>query len=192
MGLASEILAQQPYRGRFDWGRDGVRRAAARSDFAVIVDVLRFSTAAIAAVQHGAVIYPCAPTDDPDAIARCVGAELAAYRPDMFMTHPYSLSPGSYDRVPQGTRIVLPSPNGAACSCYGREVPLLFVGALVNAAAVGVTVSAALARRDASAPGTSHRLISPSGRTARRRKYGQMRAMRTERSAILDPARHIA
>jgi 2-phosphosulfolactate phosphatase len=36
---------------------------------------------------------------------------------------------------------VLPSPNGAACSRYGRAVPYLFIGALVNAAAVGAAVA---------------------------------------------------
>ncbi len=148
MELAPEIVAQQPYRGRFDWGRDGVHRAAARGDIVVVVDTLRFSTAAITAIEHGAVIYPCAPTDDPDAIAQRVGAEVAAYRGDILATHPYSLSPDSYNGVLPGTRIVLPSPNGAACSRYGREVPYLFVGALVNAAAVSGAVSTVLSRSD--------------------------------------------
>ncbi len=137
----SELLMQLPYRCRFDWGQDGARRAAARGDIMVIVDVLRFSTAAITAVAHGAVIYPCAPGDDPEAFAQQVDAQVAAYRPGMMATHQYSLSPRSYDGVPPDTRIVLPSPNGATCSRHGRIAPYLFVGALVNAQAVGDTIS---------------------------------------------------
>jgi len=136
MDMPLAYLAQGPYRCRFDWGGDGARRAASRNDIVVVVDVLRFSTTAVAALQHGAVIYPCAPTDDVEPLARRAGAQVAAYRRDVLATHPYSLSPASYDRVPPGTRIVLTCPNGAACSRYGREAPYLFVGALVNAAAV--------------------------------------------------------
>jgi 2-phosphosulfolactate phosphatase len=148
MEMMPAILSQQSYRCRLDWGRDGVRRAAARRDVVVVVDVLRFSTAVVTAVQRGALIYPCGPSDDSAALARRVGAEVAAYRPDMAETQRYSLSPGSYDGVPPGTRVVLPSPNGAACSRFGREAPYLFAGALVNAAAVGSVVSALVSGAD--------------------------------------------
>lgn len=126
------ILAQRPYRCRLDWGRDGVRRAALRRDIVVVVDVLRFSTATVAAVEHGALIYPCAPFDDAGALARRVGAEVAADHLGTAAPHPYSLSPASYDRVPPGTRVVLPSPNGAACARAAHDAPYVFVGALVN------------------------------------------------------------
>ncbi len=151
MDITPDVLSQQPYRCRLEWGRDGARRASARRDILVIVDTLRFSTAVVTAVHHGAIIYPCDPTDDPEALARHVRAVVAAYRQDMLGlgTHPYSLSPLSYDEAPAGTRIVLPSPNGAVCSRYGRDAPYLFVGALVNAAAVGRAVSSILARTEA-------------------------------------------
>lgn len=144
------ILAQQPCRGRLDWGRDGVRRAALRRDIVVVVDVLRFSTATVAAVGHGTLIYPCAPSDDADTLARRVGAEVAADHLDT-APHPYSLSPASYDRVPPGTRVVLPSPNGAACARAAHDAPYVFVGALVNAQAVGAAVSTLMAETDLSA-----------------------------------------
>ncbi len=151
MDITPDVLPQQPYRCRLEWGRDGARRASARRDILVIVDTLRFSTAVVTAVHHGAIIYPCDPTDDPEALARHVRAVVAAYRQDMLGlgAHPYSLSPLSYDEAPAGTRIVLPSPNGAVCSRYGRDAPYLFVGALVNAAAVGRAVSSILARTEA-------------------------------------------
>jgi len=149
MDTTLDMLSQQPYRCRLEWGRDGARRASAQRDILVIVDTLRFSTAVVTAVHHGAIIYPCDPTDDPEALARRVGAVVAAYRRDMLATHPYSLSPLSYDEAPAGTRIVLPSPNGAVCSRYGRDAPHLFVGALVNATAVSRAVSSILARTEA-------------------------------------------
>jgi len=146
MALMADLLAQLPYRCRFDWGHDGARRAAARGDILVVVDILRFSTAAVTAVAQGAVIYPCAPGDDLEAIAQRVGAHVACASPARGTAPRYSLSPGSYDGVQPGTRIVLPSPNGATCSRYGRVAPYLFVGALVNARAVGEVLSALLAQ----------------------------------------------
>lgn len=163
MNALAGVYAQQPYRCRLDWGAGGVRRAAARGDIMVVVDVLRFSTAATVAVAHGALIYPCAPADDAQALARRVGAEVAASRPGTTATqqhpsspdsqehvsppagHRYSLSPLSYDHVPAGSHIVLPSPNGAACLRAAREAPYVLVGALVNAQAVGAALTALLA-----------------------------------------------
>jgi 2-phosphosulfolactate phosphatase len=142
-GAAGEL--RESYRCHLDWGRDGVRRAAGQGDMVVVVDTLRFSTAVIAAVRRGAVIYPCGPAEDAEALALRVGAEVAAYRQDRAATHRYSLSPGSYEQVRQGTRIVLPSPNGAACCHAGQTAPYLFVGALVNAGAVAALVSTILA-----------------------------------------------
>ncbi|GCE21551.1 2-phosphosulfolactate phosphatase [Dictyobacter kobayashii] len=42
---------------------------------------------------------------------------------------------------------MLASPNGATCSQYGRQVPFLFVGTLINAEAVAAVVAALLATR---------------------------------------------
>jgi 2-phosphosulfolactate phosphatase len=137
-----ESFSLKSYRCQLDWGHDGVRRAAGRGDLVVVVDTLRFSTTVIAAVERGAVIYPCAPAEDVEALAQRVGAEVAAYRQELVATHRYSLSPGSYDQVPPGMRIVLPSPNGAACCRLGEAAPHLLVGALVNARTVGAVVSA--------------------------------------------------
>jgi 2-phosphosulfolactate phosphatase len=147
MDPLSEIPAQQTYRCRFDWGRTGVRRAALRRDIVVVVDVLRFSTAVVTAVAHGALIYPCAPADDAVDLARRVRAKVAGYRLDT-APHRYSLSPASYDRIAPGTRVVLPSPNGAACSRAAQEAPYVLIGALVNAQAVGAAVSVLMKETD--------------------------------------------
>jgi 2-phosphosulfolactate phosphatase len=133
-------------RVQFDWGRRGAQAAAERGDILVVVDTLRFSTAAATAVHHGAVIYPC-PIDEAlvTALARRVGGEVALHRHTTF-TPPstparFSLSPRTYLVVEPGTRVVLPSPNGATCCQYGPRTPALFVGALVNAHAVAGAVA---------------------------------------------------
>jgi len=142
---------QSGYRCRLEWGRRGARVAAERGDILVVVDVLRFSSAAITGVAHGAIVYPCAWDDDPVAFAARVGAEVAVRRrQDVPEKGRYSLSPASFTAVEAGTRVVLASPNGATCSRFGWAVPLLLVGALVNAEAVASVAAQAAVRRDLS------------------------------------------
>lgn len=124
------------YRCRLEWGRRGARVAAERGDVLVVVDTLSFSTAAVTAVQGGGLVYPCAWTDDPQALAASLGAEAAVNRRDVPARGRFSLSPSTLLAVAAGTRIVLASPNGATCSRYGRSVSHLLIGTLVNARAV--------------------------------------------------------
>jgi 2-phosphosulfolactate phosphatase len=137
--------SQDGYRCRLEWGRRGARVAAERGDILIVIDVLSFSTAAITAVHHGARIYPCAWTDDPQALAETLGAEAAVNRRAVPVGGRFSLSPPTFTTIEPGTRVVLASPNGATCSRYGRAVPHLLIGALVNARAVGEAVTALLA-----------------------------------------------
>jgi 2-phosphosulfolactate phosphatase len=133
-------------RVRLAWGRRGARDAAARGDILVVVDTLRFSTAAATAVQRGALIYPCG-TDEAlyNALARRIGGEVALHHPASPAHTRFSLSPRSFLAVEAGVRVVLPSPNGSTCSQYGSRAPALFVGAPVNAQAVAGAVSSLLA-----------------------------------------------
>jgi 2-phosphosulfolactate phosphatase len=110
-----------------------------------VVDVVSFSTATVTAVQHGGVVYPCAWSDDPAAYAARIGAEAAVSRREVPEKGRFSLSPPTFTVVEPGTRVVLASPNGATCSRYGRAVPHLLVGALVNARAVSEAVAGILA-----------------------------------------------
>lgn len=139
--MPDAIYSQHPYRCRLDWGRRAAREAAARGDILVIVDVLRFSTAVAAAIHRGGVIIPCSEEEDSAALAQRLDAEIADYRPGMAGRSRFSLSPQAFGEIAPGTRVVLRSPNGATCARYGRTVPHLFVGALVNASAVGSVVS---------------------------------------------------
>jgi 2-phosphosulfolactate phosphatase len=129
-------------RVRLAWGWRGAHDTAERGDILVVVDTLRFSTAAATAVHLGALIYPCA-TDEAlyTALAQRVGGEVALHHPASPAPTRFSLSPRSFLAVEPGVRVVLPSPNGSTCSQYGSRAPALFVGALVNAQAVAGAVS---------------------------------------------------
>jgi 2-phosphosulfolactate phosphatase len=120
------------------WGRRGAQAAADRGDILVVIDTLRFSTAATA-VHYGALIYPCPPDEAlATALARRVGGQVAIHslRQDRSTGLGFTLSPRSYLGIEPGTRVVLPSPNGSTCCRYGAQAAALFVGALVNAQAV--------------------------------------------------------
>lgn len=141
-------FAQAGYRVRLDWGRRGAREAAERGDILVIVDTLRFSTTAATIVQHGGLLFPCLEIEDVAEVARRVGAEAGGYRASESVR--YTLSPLDYLELAPGTRIALPSPNGATCARYASVAPAVFVGALINAEAVANAVAAHLTESDVS------------------------------------------
>ncbi|MCB9896262.1 MAG: 2-phosphosulfolactate phosphatase [Planctomycetes bacterium] len=122
---------QSRFRIRLEWGHDGVRRAAERSDAIAIVDVLSFSTSSVIATSRGATLYPLPMGQDPSELARRYDAEIAVPRTG----DGWSLSPARVSTIPSGTRLVLPSPNGSACCTYAAGAPLVLLGALVNAKA---------------------------------------------------------
>jgi 2-phosphosulfolactate phosphatase len=140
--------SQDGFRCRLEWGRRGARIAAERGDVLVVIDVLSFSTATATAVQHGGIVIPCAWSDDPAALAAALGAEAAVHRQHVPERGRFSLSPPTMTAIEAGTRVVLASPNGATCSRFGREVPHLLVGSLVNANAVAERVGQILAGSD--------------------------------------------
>lgn len=134
--MQSEIYTQAPHRIRLARGRTGAQETAERSHILVVVDTLSFSTAAVTAVHHGGIVFPCAKDEDPIAFAKSVNAEAAVGRLDVPTKGRYSLSPTTFLNVEPNTHIVLASPNGATCSRYARDVPYLFIGTLLNAKAV--------------------------------------------------------
>ena len=118
----------------FDWGAPGLDRLRGSCDLLIIVDVLSFSTSVEIAVSCGATIYPCQKRDEAAAeLARRLEGHLAGSR--RHGTSAYSLSPFSLLGIPQGTRLVLPSPNGATLSLATEGLPTLS-GCLRNAEAV--------------------------------------------------------
>jgi 2-phosphosulfolactate phosphatase len=142
--MTQNPFLQHGYRCRFDWGRDGTRRAAMRGDILVVVDVLSFASAVVTAVHQGGIIIPCSKAADAAGIADREGAELAVHRTEVPEHGRFSLSPLTYLSMVPGTSVVLPSPNGATCSIHGASTPYLFIGSLLNAAAVADAVTSLL------------------------------------------------
>ncbi len=113
------------------WGRSGLR-SLPDSAACVIVDVLSFSTALVAACEAGGVVHPYRWRDESVAEhARRVGAQVAAARGAGAL----SLSPPSLAGMAAGTRLVLPSPNGSTLAFEARG-DVVIAGCLRNAAAV--------------------------------------------------------
>ncbi|HEX5097099.1 MAG TPA: 2-phosphosulfolactate phosphatase [Acidimicrobiia bacterium] len=124
----------------FAWGRPGVYalvESGCRT--IVVVDVLRFTTAVDVGVSRGAAIYPYRWHDGTEhAYAKSHDAELAVKGFDVDNDHPWSLSPVGLARIPAGTKLVLPSPNGATIAFEAAERGDVEVvaGCLRNARAV--------------------------------------------------------
>ena len=129
---------QAEFRERFEWGEAGIRRLAPHADVLVVVDVLSFATAVDVAVGRDATIYPYRWRGaTAESFARKVGAILAADRTRRDVSAPYSLSPHSLRTIPKGTRLVLPSPNGATLVLLAAELcQIVLAGCLRNATAV--------------------------------------------------------
>lgn len=117
---------------RCEWGQHGIDHLRDDSDVMIIVDVMSFSTSVDIAVSNGAVVYPYRWRDETAlTYAQSVGAIAAGVSSETS----YTLSPSSLVRIPSGTRLVLPSPNGSTLSMATQDVPT-FTACLRNAEAV--------------------------------------------------------
>lgn len=121
---------------RCEWGADGIAALAALCDVIIIVDVLSFCTSVDIAVSNGAIVYPYQWRDATAAeYAQSLNAILAV---NARQSSGYSLSPASLQSIPAGTRLVLPSPNGATLS-RATGTATTIAGCLRNASAVAAT-----------------------------------------------------
>lgn len=130
---------QSEYDIRFEWGLSGVEAFAPVSDVVVIVDVLSFTTCVDIVVGRDGLVLPyLGKLDDLAAFAH---AQKAIYaNPARKHEAGFSLAPSSLMTIPEGTRLVLPSPNGSILSLStGTAVTL--AGCLRNAQAVAVQAS---------------------------------------------------
>lgn len=126
---------QHEFDIRCEWGEEGVAQLAPISDVVVIVDVLSFSTCVEIATRRNAKVFPYRRRDQSaEVFAASLGAELAG---DPHHPARYSLSPRSLVNIPEGTRLVLPSPNGATLSLATGGTPTL-TGCLRNYRAVAL------------------------------------------------------
>lgn len=135
---------QHRFSARFEWGEAGLRTLAPGVATVVIVDVLSFTTAVDVVVSGGSTVIPSRWRDDRAVeIAQQLDAWLAVGRRQVDDTHPYSLSPQSLQCLPPGSRIVLPSPNGATLSGIAAELGVtVLAGCLRNATAVAAACRA--------------------------------------------------
>lgn len=119
-----------------EWGLRGVEHLRSRAGVLVIVDTLSFSTAVDIAVSQGASIIPF-PDGQSDAAGKAAAAANAQLAAPRFSTErgAFSLSPASLQRIPAGTRLLLPSPNGSRLSLAGGPATIM-AGCLRNAGAV--------------------------------------------------------
>lgn len=101
---------------RLLWGRRGAKAGAARGDTVVIIDVLSFSTLVTCAVARGVLIHPWTTHEETARVARALGAVVAARREDAARLGGVSLSPTSLTTLDPGSRVIMPSPNGATCT----------------------------------------------------------------------------
>ncbi len=124
---------------RCEWGLAGVNQLAPGSDAVVIVDIFSFSTCVDVASSRGGMIYPYAWRDER---AYQYASSLDALLAVASRTDPrgFSLAPSSMLRLPPGTKVVLPSPNGAALSLATGATPT-FAGCLRNAQAVAAAAA---------------------------------------------------
>ena len=123
---------QLEYEIGLEWGLPGVRRLDGQAALCVIVDVLSFSTSVDIGCGFGAALLPYRLDDDG---AAAFAAERKAQLAGKRSRNKLSMSPVSMRALSAGSRLVLPSPNGAALSlaCAAGEV---VAGCLRNAAAV--------------------------------------------------------
>ncbi|MBR8839420.1 MAG: 2-phosphosulfolactate phosphatase [Stigonema ocellatum SAG 48.90 = DSM 106950] len=127
------IFDQAEFNIRCEWGIQGVSQLAPISDVIVIVDVLSFSTSVEIATNNGAIIYPYRWRDDSALdYAKSMDAELSRGR---FSKDGYSLSPASLTKIPAGTKLVVPSPNGSSLTLLTGTTPTL-AGCLRNCESV--------------------------------------------------------
>lgn len=130
---------QSSYRVRMEWGPTGAESVPA--DYAVVVDVLSFTTTLSVALERGIEVFPFR-WKDARAAEHAVrhGATLAVGRFEALSrggARRVSLSPASLAEVVGVERLVLPSPNGSTIAFALADSGAQVVGAcLRNASAV--------------------------------------------------------
>jgi 2-phosphosulfolactate phosphatase len=133
-------FTQRQYDIRFDWGESGVRALAVETKVLVVVDVLSFSTCVAVACARGATVLPYPWKDERvTEYARRRGAVVA--EPRDAGNASWSLSPETLTRIPSGTRLVLPSPNGSSLCLSASAAGSVLAGCLRNASAVAARVA---------------------------------------------------
>jgi 2-phosphosulfolactate phosphatase len=140
--MDDSVFWQGAYPIRMDWGPRGALDVGSRSTFAVVVDVLSFSTSVSVAVDRGIDVLPYRWQDESArAFAAEHDAELAVGRLEATKLPSngtaVTLSPSSIASAQGIERLVLPSPNGSATAHALRDAGCtVLAGCLRNRGAV--------------------------------------------------------
>lgn len=131
---------------RFDWGPTGATAVADGAAYAVIVDVLSFTTCVTVAAERSIAVFPYRWGDSgAEEYAAAHDAVLAVGRSRAEGNHEVSLSPASIVSADPGGRLVLPSPNGSALSAQlAGSAATVVAASLRNADAVAEWLAAKL------------------------------------------------
>jgi 2-phosphosulfolactate phosphatase len=124
-GLQATIL--------MEWGERGAAAICPGADYAVIVDVLSFTTSLSVAIDAGAEVYPYRWQDEsaPE-FARQHNAVLALDRSAAPRPGVITLSPASISSAAGVTRLVLPSANGSALASELADCGPVVLGACLR------------------------------------------------------------
>ena len=144
------------------WDGNGLNDAIKHNNIIIIVDVLRFSSTAITAVNNGTTIIPSYTLSHAKTLSKKNGAMVSALSK-------YSLSPASFLKVPRNSEIILVSTNGARYSRLSSNAQLVLVGALLNAGAVAkhaYAISKQFGRDIAIVAAGEKKLVKKMGRNA--------------------------
>ncbi len=190
-----------------EWGVAGARSLSEGpepADVVVVVDVLSFSTSVTVACERGARVWPHPGGEAAHELARSLEAVLAGTRSH---TSGPSLSPASLLDLPDGVRLVLPSPNGSSVAhLLMASRALVLVGCLRNAAAVAARVAELVEQlREQRGPDAPTRVaVVPAGerwgrrlaarglRGPRRRRRGGDPSRRRLDDVVLSPEARVA
>lgn len=121
---------QHDYDIRCEWGAEGITHLAPVSDVFVIVDVMSFSSCVSIATGRGAIVYPFASLDQSAQEFATAKSAILATRENGLLLRPSALM-----TLDEGTKLVLPSPNGSTLTTLTGAITTL-TGCLRNAAAV--------------------------------------------------------
>ena len=136
---------QAAYPVRFEWGPTGAAATAGDAAYAVVVDVLSFTTSVCVALERGITVHPFAWKDErAEEYAASVGATLAVGRHQARRRgRGVSLSPASIAAADGVERLVLPSPNGSSiATAIATAGPTVLAACLRNRTAVATRLSA--------------------------------------------------
>ncbi|NDL57082.1 2-phosphosulfolactate phosphatase [Phytoactinopolyspora mesophila] len=147
--------SQDRARIRMEWGPVGAAHTAPSAEFAVVVDVLSFTTTLSVALDRRVEVFPYRWRDESAAVyaasqdATLAVGRLEARRSDhQHGRRSVSLSPDSIRQAGELTRLVLPSPNGSTISFGLADAGVRVLGAsLRNRTAVAEWLAAQLGTR---------------------------------------------